>query len=149
MGITYDHDAKANVTTWVWDGVVTTDEWADAVRAQIAEPFWPPRANLTDLTTADISGITTGDIAEVAGLYIDQASRISGVQSAIVADRGFPQAQTFESIVSPYGQRVIVFTNVSAGCMWLGIDVSETLSTIRRLRDSLRASHSCDLGAES
>ena len=63
------------------------------------------------------------------------------MQSAIIADRAFLQARTFESVVAPYGQRVIVFTDVTAGCTWLGIEVSETLSTIRHLRDELRSPH--------
>jgi hypothetical protein len=140
MGITYSHDAKTNVTTWVWDGVVTTAEWAEQARAQIAEPFWPPRGNLSDITTADLSAISDADIAGVAKLYTDQGGRAAGIQLAIIADGAFPQALAFEAAVTPAGQRVIVFTDVSAGCTWLGIDVSTTLTTIRRMRDQLRAS---------
>ena len=141
MGINYRHDDKTNVTTWVFDGAVTTEEWATEVRAQVEQPFWPPRANLTDLTTADLSAISDDDIVTVAGIYTSQGTRIHGLQSAIIADRAFLQARTFESVVAPYGQRVIVFTDVTAGCTWLGIEVSETLSTIRHLRDELRSPH--------
>jgi hypothetical protein len=140
MGIRYSHDAQANVTTWVWDGVVAAEEWGDEARAQIAEPFWPPRGNLSDITTADLSAITDADIASVAQLYTDEGGRAAGIQLAIIADGAFPQALAFESAVAPAGQRVIVFTDVSAGCTWLGIDVSTTLTTIRRMRDELRAS---------
>jgi hypothetical protein len=142
MGIAYSHDAKTDVTTWVWDGAVTTEEWVEQAKAQIAEPFWPVRGNLSDLTTADMSAISDEDIAAVAGLYTEQGGRAAGVQLAIIADRNFPRARMFESAVEPAGQRVIVFTDVSAGCTWLGIDIGETLTTIRRLRDELRSSFS-------
>src|SRR5437660_596961 len=104
MGITYSHDATTNVTTWVWDGVVTAEEWRTEARAQIAQPFWPPRGNLSDITTADLSDISDADIADIAQLYSDQGDRAAGIQLAIIADGAFPQALAFESAVSPAGQ---------------------------------------------
>jgi hypothetical protein len=139
MPITYRIDKPLALMTMVWDGRVTAADWREHLQATFADPDWPGvQRNLTDLRSADLSGITDDDRAEMVALYEPQAEHVHGKKSAVVAGDNFDRSREFESHNEPPGLRVIVFNDLFNACTWLGIDISEANEALDALRRQAR-----------
>jgi len=140
MGIAYRTDKKLGLTTIVWDGVVTADDWRSHLLEMFADPSWPPGSlSLSDLRAADLSTITGADQAEIVSLYGPRIDDVRGTKSAAVAGDNFEKSSQFESRKEPAGLRLIVFNALLNACIWLGIEEAAAEATIEELRRELRA----------
>jgi hypothetical protein len=139
MGIAYRIDTTLGLTTAVWDGVVTADDWRTHLLDLFADPDWPPCSlSLTDLRSADLSTITSADQTEVVAMYGPRIDDVRGTKSAAVAGDNFERSSEFESRKEPAGLRLIVFNDLLNACTWLGIDEAGAQATIDELRRELR-----------
>ena len=139
MGIAYRIDKTIGITTIVWDGLVTADDWRAHLLELFADPDWPPGLlSLTDLRSADVSTITSDDQADVLTMYGPRIDDVRGTKSAAVAGDNFEVSSEFESRKEPTGLRLIVFNDLLNACIWLGIDEAAAQATIDELRRALR-----------
>jgi hypothetical protein len=139
VGITYRLDKDQGLTVIVWDGVVTADDWRAHLRAIFDDPGWPPGPrNLTDLRSADVSGITDEEEADVLAMYLPHLDKIRGMKSAAIAGDNFARSLDFESHKEPAGLSLIVFNDLLNACTWLGVDKTAAQTAVTELRNELR-----------
>jgi hypothetical protein len=141
MGIAYRLEKQLGLMTTVWDGEVTADDWQEHLQQTFDDPDWPSvTRNLTDLRSADLSGITDAHRVESVAMYGPHNQHVQGKKSAVVAGGNFDRAREFESHNEPPGLRMIVFNDLFNACTWLGIDTSAATDTLEALRGELRDS---------
>ena len=139
MGIAYRLDKDQALTTIVWDGTITVDDWRAHLQAIFDDPSWPPGPkNLTDLRSADVSSITDAERAEILTMYVPHLDKVHGMKSAAVAGDNFDASRDFESQKEPAGLSLIVFNDLLNACTWLGIDKAQAQATVSELRHELR-----------
>jgi hypothetical protein len=139
VGIAHRFDKAQGLTTIVWDGAITVDDWRSHLQALFDDPDWPPGSrNLTDLRSADVSDISQGDRAEVLAMYEPHLDKMHGMKSAAIAGDNFDASREFESQKEPAGLSLIVFNDLLNACTWLGIDKTVAQSTVTALRHELR-----------
>jgi hypothetical protein len=140
VGIAYRLDKVQGLTTIVWDGTITPGEWRAHLEAIFDDPDWPPGPrNLTDLRSADVSGITPEDEADVLTMYLPHLDKVRGMKSAAIAGDNFDRSRDFENQQEPSGLSLIVFNDLLNACTWLGVDKTIAQSTVAELRSELRA----------
>ena len=138
MGVVYRLDRAFALTLTVFDGIVTGEEWCSTVREIFADTSWPPgRLNLTDLRTADLSGITVADRTEVYAINARHAHNLVGMKSAAVGEANFERARRFERDDRSSGLRIIPFDGLGPACAWLGVDARAVGSMIDELRSGV------------
>jgi hypothetical protein len=139
VGIAHRLDKDQGLTTIVWDGTVTVDDWRAHLRAIFDDPDWPPGPrNLTDLRSADVSSITDADRADILAMYVPHLDKVHGMKSAAIAGDNFEASRDFENQKEPAGLSLIVFNDLLNACTWLGIDRTIAQSTVTELRHELR-----------
>ena len=139
MGIAQRYVEAAELIVTVWDGSIVAEDWIESSRAQATDPNWSPsRKRLTDVSSADTSGLVAADVQAVTGLYRDAHTAMSGLRLAIVASAAWELARETERLFDPLGVNTIVFTQVPTACTWLGVDSALVLPVIVELREQLR-----------
>lgn len=139
VGIAHRIDKEQGLTTIVWDGTITVEDWRSHLQAIFDDPDWPPGTrNLTDLRSADVSGITDADRADVLTMYVPHLDKVRGMKSAAIAGDNFEASRDFESQKEPAGLSLIVFNDLLNACTWLGIDKTLAQATVTELRHELR-----------
>ena len=140
MGITRRYIEAEDFVVTVWDGVVTADDWAIAVKDQSTDPaLLRARRRLTDTRTVAGSRLSPAEVATVGTSYDDLAIPSTGVRLAIVANEGWSVAQIVKKRMQTYGVSTQVFDDVHTACAWLGVDAAIALVTIGELRQELRS----------
>ena len=141
MGIAYSCDKEKGVSYEVWAGVVTGNDWVEHVRRQVADPEWPAGdRSLTDLQLiSKDSSIGKAEMEQVVALYRAQPAKLAQGRAAVVAGNEFQLSPLFRIFTSRHGFRLIVFSDMSLACKWLGLDLHEAERSIVRLRARLAA----------
>ena len=99
---------------------------------------YPGDLSLTDITTADASGVAPAERAEIQSLNAAHAARLSGMRSAAVAGKNFVRAREFEREDRSSGLRIIVFDDLPIACTWLGLDVVAIRPLVAEVRAQAR-----------
>ena len=142
MGIAYRLERNLSLMTTVWNGAITADDWQEHLQDTFGDPDWPSvTRNLTDLSAADLSGITDANRVDAVAMYDPHAQHVRGKKSAVVAGDNFDRARSFESHNEPAGLRLIVFNDLFNACTWLGIDTTAAMDTLDELRTEARNGH--------
>jgi hypothetical protein len=137
MGIAYRYVEGANLIVTVWDGRVTSGEWADLARRQANDPtFLLARRRLTDARTAEASSIA-GDALAISGMFQPADTNVGGVRLAVVTNYSREIAQQAEHSRDARGVTTIVFNNIATATAWLDVDTDITSATIRDLHEQL------------
>jgi len=140
VGIAHRLDKEQGLTTIVWDGAVTAAEWRAHLEAIFDDPDWPPGPrNLTDLRSADVSGISDEEEADILSMYGPHLDKVRGMKSAAIAGENFDRSRDFETQQEPAGLSLIVFNDLLNACTWLGVDKAVAQTTVTELRGRLRA----------
>ncbi|MBN2099882.1 MAG: hypothetical protein JW753_09850 [Dehalococcoidia bacterium] len=141
MGIAYSCDKHSGVSYESWAGVVTGNDWVEHVRQQVADPDWPAGdRSLTDLQLiSKDSSIGKAEMEQVVALYRAQPAKLAQGRAAVVAGKEFELSPLFQIFTSRHGFRLIVFTDMTLACKWLGLDPNEAERSIVRLRAKLAA----------
>jgi hypothetical protein len=140
VGVAYRGDRGLGLTLIVGDGVVTGEDWRALVSRTTSDPEWPVgRLGLTDLSSADTSAVTGGDVCEMATAFRGHGSKVSDRKAAIVAgDTAYGNAVTFQQTIGPIGLRIVVFSHLDVACEWLGISIEDVTPTVEELRREIR-----------
>ena len=89
VGIAYRLDKEQGLTTIVFDGTITADEWRAHLQATFDDPDWPPGPrNLTDLRSAEgIRAILERSVVDVLDLEPSIARSRVLIAAAVAATR--------------------------------------------------------------
>jgi len=137
MGIAYRYVEGASLIVTVWDGRVTSGEWADLARRQADDPaFLLARRRLTDARTADASSIADDALA-VSAMFEPADTNVGGVRLAVVTNYSREIAQQAEAGRDARGVTTIVFNDIDTATAWLDVDTDIASAAIRDLRKEL------------
>ena len=141
MGIAYYCDKDKGVSYEVWEGVVTGSEWVEHVRRQVDDPDWPAGdRSLTDLQLVSRnSSIGKAEMEQVVDLYRAQPAKLAQGRAAVVAGKEFQLSPLFKIFTSRHGFRLIVFSDLTLACKWLGLEAMDAQRAVGRLRAKLVA----------
>jgi hypothetical protein len=141
MGIAYYCDKDEGVSYEVWAGLVTGGDWVGHVRRQVADPEWPAGdRSLTDLQMVSRdSSIAKAEMEQVVTLYRAQPAKLAQGRAAVVASKDFELSPLFQIFTSRHGFRLIVFSDLTLACKWLGLEPKAAERSIVRLRAKLIA----------
>jgi hypothetical protein len=139
MGIAYYCDKDKGVSYEVWEGVVTGSDWVEHVRRQVDDPGWPAGdRSLTDLQLVSRnSSIGKAEMEQVVDIYRAQPKKLAEGRAAVVAGKEFQLSPLFKIFTSRHGFRLIVFSDLTLACKWLGLDTKDAQRYISRLRTKL------------
>jgi hypothetical protein len=141
MGIGYSCDKDKGVSYEVWAGLVTGSDWVEHVRRQVSDPEWPAGdRSLTDLQqVSKDSSIGKAEMQQVVTLYRAQPAKLSQGRAAVIAGKDFESSPLFQLFTSRHGFRLILFSDLTLACKWLGLDPKEAERSIVLLRAKLVA----------
>ena len=122
MGIRYHIDHKLGVTFVRWAGLVTANDFLAHTARLYSDVAWPPakHLHLTDLRDARLDRSVTQDLLFKIAEMHRRHPKISGFKVAVLASNFFREARIFQRAIHPPAS-VIVFSEFSTACTWLGI----------------------------
>ena len=140
MGLIHVSDRQKNVTYIVWDGTVTWDDWIQHVQTLVADPGWLVSSRfIADLqSVANSSSIREDQIDQATTVPGADPSRLAGKRGAVVARQEFRRATRFSDLIARFGTATVVFNQLDTACIFLGLDLQETLKQLEGLRAELR-----------
>jgi hypothetical protein len=138
--------ATNGVSVSVWDGLVSSEDVLRHIETLGEDPIWgASRRFLTDL-----SGVATDSIPnpeqtlEAAAHFLEQlGDQARGAKWAIIASAAFAQARRFGTYIEEEVPRVIVFSDLTTACIWLGVNEPAVRAVTTDLRRTLRHRPSC------
>ena len=124
----------------VYDGEVTLDEWRDHIAALLDNPAWRATTrSLSDMSSAHLPRLSDDERAIMFALFQTDRLRVAGRRMAIIAGgSGSVEREVEQSAIDKLGARAIVFSSLTAACIWLGVDENSTQIAIDELRASLQ-----------
>ncbi len=143
MSIIYRIDKDRGVAFSVWQGEVTPADFLAKLRAELADPDWPPRrrAHLVDLRTYAVredAAAVEAAISTAIGIYAERRDKVARMRMAIVASDAFAHALSFQRLSLPGPLKVIVFNSLPTACAWLGLDMMDAERALEELRSAGR-----------
>jgi hypothetical protein len=74
---------------------------------------------------------------QVVDIYRAQPKKLAEGRAAVVAGKEFRLSPLFKIFTSRHGFRLIVFSDLTLACKWLGLDTKDAQRYISRLRTKL------------
>jgi len=132
-------DPHSHLVIDVYHGAVSFDEWRDHVGAMLNDPTWrATNRSFSDMSSAHLPPLDDDERASMLSLFRERPLRVTGRRMAILGGRYSSVERDVErSAIDKLGARALVFTNLTAACIWLGTDERTTRSTIDELRANL------------
>lgn len=140
MASEYYIDRENGISYDVWDEAATADEYIMYLESLTVDKDWPPagRMHIVDLRALHLPLEITEVSIKGAGEFVrSKAAFFTDFKVAVLISQTMDTGSILERLLKQFPFITLVFTRLDLACLWLGIDVVNAGSILKRLHINL------------